>query len=214
VNRKILLTVLALAIVLLATPILGTAQAWGYKSVPQELNVKLYGSVLTAINIKPCPRDALLTMEDGVYTDPNLKYVYLEQSMAADLVILTIGGEVFSTADNEMAFYGTYWGVIFNPTDGQNDYTRYFIIWRLDFNPATTGIDGSIVFYAVGYGDMAYTPLSAGGLPGIEDHGVGFGTGDLRGVRTEDTGNLVFDFTKTPPAWVEHRGTITGFPQP
>jgi hypothetical protein len=202
-----------------------TVQAGGSrrcsKCEVQDFNVKIYGGVTELIWTKAVPSYAALDMDDGVYSDSNLKYVKIKSEFividgssdpTVSKVVVMIGDEEFSTEDNEIAFGGTYCGKIYNPTDGANDYQKYSIKWWIMFNPATTGIDGKIIVDTNGLNSMTNTPTSAGMLPTIEDCGKGYGTGDLGGVKTYDKGSIVVDFSKPMPVWVEHQGTVKCWP--
>ena len=225
-NKKTALVLVAFFVVVISASMMAeTVQAGGSrrcsKCEAQDFNVKIYGGATELIWKKAVPSCAALDMDDGIYIDPDLKYVKIKSEFividgssdpAASKVVVMIGDEEFSTEDNEIAFGGTYCGKIYNPTDGANDYQKYSIKWWIMFNPATTGIDGKIVIDSNGLNTMTNTPTSAGMLPTIEDCGKGYGTGDLAGVKTYDKGSIVADFTQPMPVWVEHQGTVKCWP--
>ena len=217
-------TIVFLTLVLLTTSIVGAVSAstrGGRRRCDSlEFNVKIYGGSSELVWERAIPKSADLTMEDGVYINPKLQRVETKAEFAvidgssappAEVVVL-IGDEEFSTADDEIVFGADYSSKIYNPTDGANDYAKYVIEWWIIFNPATTGIDGSIVIVSKGINPLTNTPTSDGGAPSIGDSGMGYGTGDLAGVKTYDNGWLVFD-PMGAGVWIEHQGEIKCWPQ-
>ena len=216
--------IVLLTVVLLTTPLIGTVAAstrgGRRRCDSQEFNVKIYGGSSEVVWERAIPKSADLIMDDGIYTDPKLQRVETKAEFAvidgnsdppAEVVVM-IGDEEFSTADDEIAFGADYSSKIYNPTDGANDYAKYEIKWWITFNPATTGIDGSIIIISKGINPLTNTPTSGGGAPQIGDYGKGYGTGDLAGVKTYDNGFLVFD-PLGAGVWVEHQGEIKCWPK-
>jgi hypothetical protein len=215
-NKKMFTTaIVLLTVVLLTTPMIGTITAstrGGRRRCDSlDFNVKIYGGSSEVIWERAIPKSAELTMDDGVYTDPTLQRVETKAEFDeidgsnGGVIVVTIGDEEFSSADDEIAFGADYSSKIYNPTDGDNDYAKYEIKWWITFNPATTGIAGSIIIVSKGINPLTNTPTSEGGAPSIGDSGKGYGTGDLAGVKTYDNGWLVFD-PAGAGVWIEHQG--------
>lgn len=217
--------IVILTVVLLTTPMIGTITAstrgGRRRCDSQDFNVKIFGGSSEVFWERAIPKSADLTMDDGVYTDPKLQRVEKKSKFdvidgssdpAVSKVVVMIGDEEFSTADDEIAFGADYSSKIYNPTDGDNDYAKYVIEWWITFNPATTGIDGSIVIVSKGINSFENTPTSDMLPPTLDDYGKGYGTGDLVGVKTYDNGCLVFD-PLGAGVYIEHQGEIKCWPQ-
>lgn len=197
-NKKVIVIVLALAFVMLSTPMVGITQAWSWRckrGEPETFNVTLapdYPFYIMNTESKYFPSE----------TDPCLAIFKTPELMA--FYEITVGDDVYTLADFE--YSGTMVSVVYKPNMDQDPYLGVFTpgekatwrwLYKYDFSAVSGGLEGKIYIYAE-------VKLESGVQTDSKVCSL-WGTGDFRCVKIDATIDVL--------AGGAHIGTVTGWPE-
>ena len=197
VNRKILGTaVVLMAVAMLATPMVGTAQAWGWRcrgGETQDFNVTLlpdYQGFFANTKSSFFPSE----------TDPCLA-IFKATEVLAEYTI-TVGENDYVLGE-DFEYSGTMMSIVYKPylpyagTFTVGERAVWSWLYQYDFSAGSSGLEGKLCLYA-------YLKWESG-IPTESDVTVIWGTGDFRCVKIDATIDVL--------AGGAHVGTVTGWPE-
>jgi hypothetical protein len=187
-----------MAAAMLATPMVGTAQAWGWRcrgGESQDFNVTLLPDYL-----------GFFANTESIFipseTDPCLAIFKATEVMAE--YTITVGDNDPYVLGEDFEYSGTMISIVYKPDLATLAGTFTFgerMIWRwwyqYDFSAGSSGLEGKLCLYA-------YLKWESG-IPTESKVCSIWGTGDFRCVKIDATINIA--------AGGAHEGTVTGWPE-
>jgi len=196
-KKKILnMSIILATVLMLTTPLIGSAQAWGWRcrgGEPETFNVTLVpDAVFYVMNTesKYFPSE----------TDPCLAFFKTPELMT--FYEITVGDDVYTLADFD--YVGTMFSVVYKPdmtayagvfTPGEKVNWRW--LYQYDFSAVPGGLEGKIYIYA--------ELKMESGVPTDSKICSLWGTGDFRCTKIRATIDM--------SAGGAHVGTVTGWPE-
>lgn len=215
-NKKVLgIVVTLLAVAVLATPLLGTAQACNWRKWRKPKTTTSYIVMIEAVNAETV-REKFIPSEDNPQKEFEIAVEHpsgIKVNIGGELVdsaipgVYEIDGGTTYVLGTDFTYKGTEFIMIDFDTYPVPDIVRFTIRYSYTFLPAS-GIEGTLKLFARMYFDYD------GGA--VTDYGGtinGHGTGDLRGVVVKaEWGRPIID----PDDGVRimtHEGTVKGWPE-
>ena len=200
-NRKLLAIVLALAVVLLATPFV-SAKPWAYPKNNEKFETFYVEGTFSVVVIDAADKEYIPSFDNVK------KYVQtFEESMMT--YEITVDGTTYTLADGDFTYSGSAKFVYFDPVFADpaktvvasSSHGVFFVDYMYDFGNDGNGPDGTI--------RMRY--VANGGANNINSL---VGTGDFKNVQVKATAWTSLDLTTLPPTvLIFHEGIVSGWPE-
>ena len=201
-NRKILLAVLTLVVVLLATPFV-SAKPWEYPKNNDKFETFYVEGTFSILLFDAANREYLPSFDNA-----KLIVITFEESMLT--YEITVDGTPYTLAGGDFTYSGSakfmYFDPIFSDPDTKQIVAAYskavcFVDYMYDFGDDGNGPDGTISMrYVVNNGANNINSLA--------------GTGDFKNVQIKATAWTELDFVSIPPkVLIFHEGIVSGWPE-